>query len=176
MALKPNLKQMNTIDDEEERRRKEAEAAKKQQLSKADATQMTRAEKNNLMDSGTVVAMTKNGIITTDSSKKDARNYVSTVKAAQQQAAKQPVVKPAQNTPEKKDLSPAGPKTAKDYVSQKGAGMPNLKLGGAPERDYSSELPKRDELKAQTQLKNSIIGNTIDAFKQQDAAVKEDAT
>lgn len=174
MALKPNLKQMNTIDDEEERRRKEAEAAKKQQLSKADATQMTRAEKNNLMDSGTVVAMTKNGIITTDSSKKDAQNYVSTVKAAQQQAAKQPVVKPAQNTPEKKDLSPVGPKTAKDYVSQNGAGIVNLRLGGAPERDYSSELPKRDELKAQTQLKNSIIGNTIDAFKRQDAAVKED--
>ena len=172
MALKANL--VNTIDDEEERRRREAEAAKKQQLSKANATQMTRAEKNNLMDSGTVVAMTKNGVITTDSSKKTAQNYISNVKAAQQQAAKQPVVKPAQNTPEKKDLSPAGPKTAKDYVSQKGAGIANLKLGGAPERDYSSELPKRDELKAQTQLKNSIIGNTIDAFKRQDAAVKED--
>ena len=170
MALKANL--VNTIDDEEERRRREA--AKKQQLSKANATQMTRAEKNKVMDSGTVVAMTKNGVITTDSSKKTAQNYISNVKAAQQQAAKQPVTKPAQTAPEKKDLSPAGPKTAKDYVSQKGAGIVNLKLGGTPERDYSSELPKRDELKAQTQLKNSIIGNTIDAFKRQDAAVKED--
>ena len=85
MALKANL--VNTIDDEEERRRREAEAAKKQQLSKANATQMTRAEKNKVMDSGTVVAMTKNGVITTDSSKKTAQNYISNVKAAQQQAA-----------------------------------------------------------------------------------------